>query len=359
VSAFSLVLSWSRRQYLDFTEGEDFHTLCRQHVRAFNRFGWVPKAILYDRQKAVVLGRECGRDIYNPRFLAFATHYGFRPQALPPRSPKLKPKVEKSFQRVEGHLLAGREFRDLAHLREFTLWWLDHKSDHRKHDATGELPIERFERERDAMLPLPAHPYDTAEVGYRVVDVYGFVQWDTNTYSVPYAHLLDIVVVRATEDEVFVYGQQLDLLARHERRPHGAREQVELPGHHPKKQRRDIDALEGRLTALDEVGAAFAAGLARRQRYRGEHLERVLALQERYDLGDLVAALHRAVRYEAFDAATVTRILEQTATPRVLPDTAVEDARLRLRDVQPPTAPRDLSLYSRAFRGKPRANSEE
>ena len=304
-----------------------------------------------------MLGREGGRNIYNPRFLAFATHYGFRPRALPARKPEWKPIVEKAFQHVEGNCLAGRDFRDLGHLREHARWWLDNRSDSRKHATTGELPIERFERERDDLLPLPAHPYDTAEVGYRVVDGYGFAQWDTNAYSVPYGHVLDIVVVRATEGEVFVYGRNLDIIARHERRPRGARQRVEQPGHHPKKKQRDIDALEARLAALDEVGALFVAGLARRQRYRGKHLAMTLALQERYDLNDLIAALRRAVRYEAFDAATVTRILEQTATPRVLPDSGrMEAARLRLRSVQAPTTPRDLGVYAKAFRG---ADDEE
>ena len=353
VRCFGLVLSWSRRQYLDFTQREDFHSFVRQHVHALEHIGGVPREIVYDRQKVVVLGRECGRDLYNPRFLAFATHYGFRPRALPPRSPKLKAKVEKGFQRVEGHLLAGREFRNLAHLREFTRWWLVKHSDERRHDGTGERPIERFERERETLLPLPAHAYDTAEVGYRVVDSYGFVPWETNAYSVPYGYVLDIVVVRATEGEIFVYGHDLAMIARHERRPRGAREKAELQGHHPRKRRRDIDALEQRMASLGEVGALFAAGLARRQRCRGEHLARTLALQERYDLDDLVAALQRAVRYEAFDAATVTRILEQTATPRILPDDSErrEEARRRLREVQAPIALRDMSVYARALRG--------
>jgi transposase len=357
VNCFSLALAFSRRQYIDFTERQDFYTFIRQHVRAFKRFGGVPHEVVYDRQKVVVLGRECGRNIYNPRFVAFATHYRFRPRALPPRSPKLKPIVEKAFQYVEGHCLAGREFRDLDHLRSHALWWMDHKSDPHKHRITGEPPIERFAQERDLLRPLPARPYDTAEVGYRVVDVYGFVLWDTTPYSVPYGYVLDIVVVRVTADEVFIYSEELTVIARHERRPHGHTERVELPGHHPKKTRRDIDALVVRMATLGEVGELFAAGVNRRQRLRGEHLARVLALQERYALDDLHAALNRAVRYQAFDASTVVRILEATATPRVLPDSA-DYARQRLAGVTPRGARRDMGVYAEALRGRT-CNEEE
>ena len=351
VQCFSLVLAFSRRQYIDFTERLDFFTFIRQHVRAFDRFGGVPHEILYDRQKVVVLGRECGRDLYNPKFLAFATHYRFRPRALPPRKPEWKPIVEKAFQYVEGNCLAGREFRDLDHLRAHALWWMAHRSDPHKHTVTGEPPVERFARERDELRPLPAHPYDTAEVGYRVVDAYGFVLWGTTPYSVPYGYVLDIVVVRVTVGEVFIYSQQLAVIACHERRPRGHTERVELPGHHPKKKRQNIEVLIVRMASLGEVGELFAAGVGRRQRFRGQHLARVLALQERYALDDLHAALKRAVRFQAFDANVVVRILEATATPRVLPDSA-DHARRRLAGVVGHTAPRDMGAYAEAFRGR-------
>ena len=87
---FSFILAFSRRHYVHFCEHEDQLTLERQHIAAFERFGGVPEEILYDGQKAVVLRREAGRPIYNPKFLAFATHYGFRPHALPPRTPTWK-----------------------------------------------------------------------------------------------------------------------------------------------------------------------------------------------------------------------------------------------------------------------------
>lgn len=352
VSCFSLVLGFSRRQYIDFTEGEDFYTFIRQHVRAFERFGGVPHEILYDRQKVVVLGRELGRNLYNPRMLAFATHYNFRPRALPRRKPEWKPIVEKAFQYVEGNCLAGRQFRDLANLREHAAWWMDHRSDPHVHRSTGESPIQRFEREQDLLRPLPAHAYDTAEVGYRVVDAYGFVLWDTTRYSVPYDYVLDIVAVRATETEIFVYSEEFDCIARHARRPQGHREPVVLPGHHPPKDNRlDIDILVQRMADLGDLGERFAAGVSRRQRYRGQHLAQVLALQERYALDDLHAALKRAVRYQAYDAHIVVRILEATATPRVLPSDGAAQLRDRLEGVTQRTEPRDPRAYADAFHG--------
>lgn len=352
VKAFSLVLGFSRRQRVRFCEDEKQITLMREHRKTFGHFGGVPSEILYDGQKAVVLRREAGRPIYNPRFLAFATHYDFRPVALPPRRPDLKGKIERPFDYVEKNLLGGRRFRDLAHLNETAAWWMEHRADVRKHGTVGERPIDRFVREAPALRPLPARPYDTAEVGYRLVSIEGEVDWEVTPYTVPVEHVLDVVVVRVTEDEVFIYDSDIKEIARHELAPRGQREPVVNSDHRPKKKRRhDIDALAARMSELDEVGALFAGGVLSRQRYRGSHLAQVLALQERYSADDLVAAIGRAVRYRAYDASVVQRILEASATPRLLPNTSQQAARSQLRSVLTPTTPRPMQEYAAAISG--------
>jgi transposase len=332
LSCFSFILGFSRRQYVRFCEREDHLTLERQHIAAFERFTGVPEEILYDGQKAVVLRREAHRPIYNPKFLAFATHYGFRPVALPPRRPELKGKIERPFQYVEGNLLNARTLATKADLDALAISWMDHTSDLHKHDTTGERPIDRFACEKDHLLPLPTHPYDTAEVGYRVVSDDAFVRWDDVRYSVPFSAVLDLVIVRVTEHEVFIYAANLSMLACHEKAPRGHREPVVNPAHRSaKKPRHDIEVLSARLSELGEQAALFAAGVCRTQRYRGAHLSDVLALVERYHAGDLLLAIERAVRYRAFDAGVVERILAATTTARPLPSTEAVRARERLR----------------------------
>ena len=41
VNLFSYLLGYSRRQYLHFTESQDFETTIREHVRAFQHLGGV------------------------------------------------------------------------------------------------------------------------------------------------------------------------------------------------------------------------------------------------------------------------------------------------------------------------------
>jgi hypothetical protein len=129
VQLFGYVLAYSRRQYLRFVERQDFETTVREHIRAFEHLGGVAATCLYDNMKVVVSGFDGCEPIYNPRFLAFATHYGFKPWACRPRRPRTKGKIERPFSFVESSLLNGRTFQSLEHLNEVARWWLEHVSD--------------------------------------------------------------------------------------------------------------------------------------------------------------------------------------------------------------------------------------
>jgi hypothetical protein len=87
----------------------------------------------------------------------------------------------------------------------------------------------------------------------------------------------------------------------------------------------------------------------------------VLALVERYDADDLLRALARAVRYRAFDAGVVSRILTTTATPRPLPSTEDARVRARLREHGPLLggASRSLAAYAEALARPPIAEEQE
>jgi len=259
--------------------------------------------------------------------------------------------VERPFGYVEKNLLNARTFRTPQHLNEVASWWLEHRADVRPHGTLKERPIDRFVKEAPHLLPLPLKPYDTAEVGYRVVSTAGFVVWGVTPYSVPYDYILDVVVVRVTQDEVYIYDSQINQIVCHEKAPADHRDPVIAPVHRPKKRNRyDLDTLVARLGELDETGALFAAGVLKRPSYRGRHLSQVLGLLERYSADDLVDALKRAVRYRAFDGSVVERILQASATPRILPDTTKQMAQ-RLRTALQPTTPRPIDHYACALKG--------
>jgi transposase len=348
VQCFSYILGFSRRQYIDFTPRRDFHTLIRRHQDAFAYYDGVPRECLYDNEKTVVLRWEGGRPVYNPSFSAFITHYQCGPVACRPRTPRIKGKIERPFQYVETNLLGGREFQDLEDLRATARWWLREKSDLHIHDTTGKMPIELFVEEKEKLMPLPPHPYDTAEVVLVVCQGDGYVTFETNAYSVPSGHVADIMTIKATEKEVLIYSPELVKVASYERQPTGAKKRLDNPEHRKtKRDRYGLEPVRGAFLALGAAAEEFLQGLLRKQpRNCGFHARFILRLKERYETGDINKAILHATRYQAFEGGAIERILLAKAVPRTLESIRNEHAGHTLEKALPQVTQRPLEEYS-------------
>ena len=361
VNLFSYVLGYSRRQYLHFVEAQDMTTTLREHVRAFEHLGGVAATCLYDNMKVVVSGHEDDVPIYNPRFLAFATHYGFRPVACRVRRPQTKGKVERHFSYVETSLFNGRRFESLDHLNEITAGWLAQVADVRELRAFGKTPVQLHQEELPHLIPLPAQAYDVAPVVYRTVNVEGLITYAQNGYSVPWRYIGCVLPVRLTERELIIYNPQLEEIARHARLPKTARGQRSVhKEHRPREdaQRRQAQ-LEERFAELGATGRVFLEGLLRVQRYGKDQAQRVLALLGTYTRSDLIAALERAVRYGAYSHAAVERILSVQARPKTtLEALAEEERRLPPWLGEEPVPPRPTSDYQNLCESETHADED-
>jgi len=349
VQLFSYLLGYSRRQYLHFVARQDFDTTLRQHIAAFTHLGGVAATCLYDNFKVVVQGYEDDEPIYNPRFLAFATHYGFRPWACRPGRAQTKGKVERPFHYVETNLLCGREFRTLEHLNDTTAWWLAHVADVRVHGETKERPLDRHAAEVPHLLPLPAHAYEVAPVVYRHVSAEGLVAWQANLYSAPWRLIGRLLAVRITADELIVYGPDLAEVARHRLLPAHTQGQRSIQAEHQPQpnERLRRATLEERFVELGPEGPRFLAGLVQTRRCGWDQAQRVLELLTVYRKADVQAALERAVRFGAFSLSALQRILSATARPKPVLEVLADEERRRLDPLlrADPVMPRPLSAY--------------
>ena len=349
VHAFSYVLGYSRRQYLHFVESQDFATTVREHIRGFEHLGGVAATCLYDNMKVVVSGYDGDEPVYNPRFLGFAAHYGFRPVACRPRRSQTKGKVERKFGYVDSSLLNGRSFRSLEHLNETTVWWLAEVADVRVHRQTQARPVDRHAEERPFLLALPARPYDCSEVVYRSVDAEGFVVYRQNFSSAPWRLIGQALAVRVSENELTIYDRSFIAMGVHRLFPRGTTGQrSHLKEHEPPRDARQrSEQLTQRFAEFGPAGTRFLEGLLAESRYGKNQAERVLSLVAAYPRGDVVAALERAVRYGAFSLAAIQRVLSVRAQPRGIWETLAEEQRRCLPpwlDFEP-VSPRPTSDY--------------
>ena len=358
VHVFSYLLAYSRRQYLRFVEAQDFDTTLREHVRAFTHLGGVAATCLYDNFKVVVQGYEDDVPLYNARFLAFATHYGYRPQACRPYRPQTKGKVERPFFYVEQNLLNGRTFRTLAHLNEVTAHWLANVADLRVHGQTKKTPRELHEQEQPHLIALPAQHYEIDPVCYRVVGVEGDILYRHNRYSVPWQHIGRTLPVRITDTHIIIYDPRVVECARHELFPRQVTGQCRTcKTHRPPTEdpRQRLAQLQQRFGELGEVGTRFLEILLRSERYGKDQAQRLLALLAGYRRVDVLAALERALRYRACTYAAVERILAAQAKPKSTLENLADEQRPHLQALlgETPVPPRPLTDYQALFEENP------
>ena len=351
LQAFGYTLRYSTRKFYSFHEGNGLHPLMDGHVHAFERFEGAARRCKYDSQKPVVLRWEGGQPIYNLRFIDFATYYEFSPVACRRQHPNDKPRVERSFYELTLSFFRGRSFRDPADLKAQLTHWMDTIADPRPlKRMRHRTRLDLFAEEKPLLRPLPRHPYDTARVLYKLCDIEGFLAWDGNWYSLPYDYVTDLLPVRITENELFVYKPDLTCIARHALLPRGAQRQSILDGHRPRRAEHgpDLDQLRRAFADLGDPAAAFLAALEKHEhRAAGYHARKVLALREGYDTADLLAALSHALAFGALEHTAVERILLARARPRRLDEYVAEQTAKKLQGAvaQSSTEPRDLAEY--------------
>lgn len=314
VVCFSFVLGFSRWQFLRFFLHADVHAVCHAHILGFEELGGVPREILYDRMKQVVIESYRYKVVLHPLFNAMRVHYGdFRAVALAPGYKEGKGKVENPFRYVEGNFLRRHRsvFRDIDDLNEKAARWLQETARPRKHGTTQEHPDDRVQIERPALLPLPAQRFEAAEVVERIVGEDFCVAWLTNRYSVSPALVGHTIVVRVLEGRLEAKVGN-DVVARHQVRETDHKRYV-LPEHEAEFRERSTSrqVLSEQFLRLGPAARDFVDGLVLEHRgAAGYHMSRILALAEQVGTARIAEALRHAVRYGAFDFNAVARIVK-------------------------------------------------
>jgi transposase len=195
---FTLVLGYSRMRYVEFTQRQDIEHLLRALIRAFRAMGGVPREVLADNMKTVVLERSEGRIRWNPRFLDFAAYYGFLPRVCRPYRPQTKGKIEATVRYLKQNFWPGIAFSDLQDLNRQARQWCE-EVNARVHGTTGETPRSRLERE--GLTPLSGQPdYDTSTAVWREVRKDCLISYRASFYSVPNALAGKRVLIRESAE---------------------------------------------------------------------------------------------------------------------------------------------------------------
>ena len=214
---FAMSLPHSDALFIKAYPAETTEAFCDGHVAAFGFFGGVPASILYDNT-AIAVAKILG-DGTRKRTRSFSelqSHYLFEDRFGRPGKGNDKGAVEGviGFGR-RNFMVPMPRFESFEALNA----WLEDQCLKRQ-DAVlrghGETIGERLMRDLDALMPLPAVPYDACEkLSTRATSI-SMVRYRCNDYSVPVAYAHHEVQVRGYVGEV-VIGCGTEVIARHRR----------------------------------------------------------------------------------------------------------------------------------------------
>ena len=165
--AFVGTLGYSRSSAVRFCDREDAASWMGGLKAAFVHFGGVPKQVLFDNAKSVVIERDAygqGLHRWHPDLLAMASDYGFQPRLCRPYRAKTKGKVERFNRYLKESFVtplaaslktAGLQL-DVTAANAHVGRWLVEVADQRAHGTTGVKPAVRLDEEQHHLQALPS-----------------------------------------------------------------------------------------------------------------------------------------------------------------------------------------------------------
>jgi transposase len=291
------------------------------HCRAFAYFGGVPTRISYDNSKIAVAAVVGGRGrTPTAEFLRLAGHFLFDYRFCRVRRPNEKGHVEVMVGFARRNFLVPVPEADSWEALNATLAERCRADLARQLRGKDRPKGELLAAERASLRPLPASTFEARRVELAQANSLSLVRFDGNDYSVPTAYAHQAITVVGGLDEVRLVCRD-ETVACHRRR--WRKGQVAFdPVHYLALLERKPGAFDfARPLAEWDLPGEFAV---LRRRFEDEwggrgtrEYVKVLRLLERASLGDLAAAVSRALAIGATTADPVRVLLEQRREPPV------------------------------------------
>jgi transposase len=205
VYIFSMVLCWSRMRFACFVPKADMYYFLLCHKLAFKYLGGVPREILYDQNKCVLIKPGFKDIAFNRKFLDFAHHYDFVPRVCKPYRAQTKGKVENNIKYIKRNFLSLQDTHDLKDLNQRVKPWLE-KVNHKVHSTIQEIPYKRLPKETLKLLDgMP--DYDLFYFEPRKVFNDSTFSFHSKRYSVPPLYIGKTITVkyRPNQSSIDVY----------------------------------------------------------------------------------------------------------------------------------------------------------
>lgn len=214
--AFLMILSYSRKRYIEFTTDMTQETLMKCHMNAFSYFQGIPQQLLYDNMRTVVTRHSVHQIRFNKKFEDFLSYYGTVPKACKPYRAQTKGKVERAVAYLKTNFLKRRLPETLEELNFEVRKWLDEVVHMKRNQTTQQSPAERFYEEQPFLVKWNTKPlYQVRQWELREVSKDCLISYQQNRYSVPFRYVGQRVKVHETNEGLLEIYDEYECIAVH------------------------------------------------------------------------------------------------------------------------------------------------
>lgn len=209
ISIFLIVLGNSRYKYIELTFDQTQTTLFKCLINSFKYFGGRTEEILFDNMKTIVdqVKSNFTDVVINSKAMQFSKDAGFKIVTCRPYRPRTKGKVE-TLAKIMNRLKAfDYEFNNKDDLVEIVKK-LNHELNYvEKSQATNEIPINLFEKEKEYLTPVNyeiLENYCLPEKTYKVSNE-SMISYQGIKYSVPLQYIGKSITVIDEDNVIHLY----------------------------------------------------------------------------------------------------------------------------------------------------------
>jgi len=281
VHFFVMVLSRSRMKYLWFSEVPFTALLASQaHERAFVFFGGVPKTIVYDLDRIMVVDENMGEVLLTAAFKAYVGSVGFELHFCRKADPESKGKVENAVGYVKKNFLYNRTYVDCDGLNSQGLAWLARTANHLPHNVTKKSPQTEHLIEQYHLTPhkpvLMKNDYQSYYVRKN-----NTIAYKSNFYSLPegtYQGRGSQVLLKQAGHTIDIYSLDEQLICSHHIASSTGKTVINT--NHRRDSSKSLEELmsqaAGRFSDPDRARQYFGHIQQRLPRYTRDHLQCIL-----------------------------------------------------------------------------------
>lgn len=219
VKFFAMVMSRSRMKYIWFLDKPfTAETVAQAHEKAFEFFGGIPKTIVYDQDRTMVVDENLGDVILTSTFKQYTKSRSFKLHFCRKADPESKGKVENVVQYVKKNFLYNRLYSDIENLNTEAVAWLARTANHLPHNNTKKSPESEFAIEKNHLNPYTPMTVENKETKMYLIRKDNTINYKSNFYTVPmgtYQGSETYAVVKKKEDTIEIYSINDELICLH------------------------------------------------------------------------------------------------------------------------------------------------